>query len=177
MCTKERKKRYEYQKIDINCLFCGHRCCRKFIFISGSGVEMFTDSASGECHVCYFITARWYGLAAAFLAALIRNILGLGTLLAFPGSMCGALLSGLLYKWMKKLPAAYIGEVVGTGIIGGMLSYPIAAVLMGNQTAALFTFVVPFLISTVGGTIMAIVITMTMKKTKVLAKFQQQINS
>ena len=44
-------------------------------------------------------------------------------------------------------------------------------------TAALFTFVVPFLISTVGGTIMAIVITMTMKKTKVLAKFQQQINS
>ena len=77
----------------------------------------------------------------------------------------------------KQLPAAYIGEVVGTGIIGGMLSYPIAAVLMGNQTAALFTFVVPFLISTVGGTIMAIVITMTMKKTKVLAKFQQQINS
>ena len=91
--------------------------------------------------------------------------------------MCGALLSGLLYKWMKKLPAAYIGEVVGTGIIGGMLSYPIAAVLMGNQTAALFTFVVPFLISTVGGTIMAIVITMTMKKTKVLARIQQQINS
>ena len=121
--------------------------------------------------MCAILLGPWYGLAAAFLAALIRNILG------FPGSMCGALLSGLLYKWMKKLPAAYIGEVVGTGIIGGMLSYPIAAVLMGNQTAALFTFVVPFLISTVGGTIMAIVITMTMKKTKVLAKFQQQINS
>ena len=113
--------------------------------------------------MCAILLGPWYGLAAA--------------LLAFPGSMCGALLSGLLYKWMKKLPAAYIGEVVGTGIIGGMLSYPIAAVLMGNQTAALFTFVVPFLISTVGGTIMAIVITMTMKKTKVLAKFQQQINS
>ena len=124
--------------------------------------------------MCAILLGPWYGLAAAFLAALIRNILGL---LAFPGSMCGALLSGLLYKWMKKLPAAYIGEVVGTGIIGGMLSYPIAAVLMGNQTAALFTFVVPFLISTVGGTIMAIVITMTMKQTKVLAGIQQQINS
>ena len=127
--------------------------------------------------MCAILLGPWYGLAAAFLAALIRNILGLGTLLAFPGSMCGALLSGLLYKWMKKLPVAYIGEVVGTGIIGGMLSYPIAAVLMGNQTAALFTFVVPFLISTVGGTIMAIVITMTMKKTKVMARIQQQINS
>lgn len=91
--------------------------------------------------------------------------------------MCGALLSSLLYKWIKKLPAAYVGEVVGTGIIGGVLAYPIAAVLMGNQTAALFTFVVPFLISTVVGTIMAIVITMTMQKTKVLAKLQQQINN
>ena len=91
--------------------------------------------------------------------------------------MYGALLSSLLYKWIKKLPAAYVGEVVGTGIIGGVLAYPIAAVLMGNQTAALFTFVVPFLISTVVGTIMAIVITMTMQKTKVLAKLQQQINN
>ncbi len=127
--------------------------------------------------MCAVLLGPWYGLAAAFLAALIRNILGLGTLLAFPGSMCGALLSSLLYKWIKKLPAAYVGEVVGTGIIGGVLAYPIAAVLMGNKTAALFTFVVPFLISTVVGTIMAIVITMTMQKTKVLAKLQQQINN
>ena len=127
--------------------------------------------------MCAVLLGPWYGLAAAFLAALIRTILGLGTLLAFPGSMCGALLSSLLYKWIKKLPAAYVGEVVGTGIIGGVLAYPIAAVLMGNQTAALFTFVVPFLISTVVGTIMAIVITMTMQKTKVLAKLQQQINN
>lgn len=127
--------------------------------------------------MCAILLGPWYGLAAAFLAALIRNILGLGTLLAFPGSMCGALLSSLLYKWIQKLPAAYVGEVVGTGIIGGVLAYPIAVVLMGNQTAALFTFVVPFLISTVVGTIMAIVITMTMQKTKVLAKLQQQINN
>ena len=52
--------------------------------------------------MCAILLGPWYGLAAAFLAALIRNILGLGTLLAFPGSMCGALLSGLLYKWMKS---------------------------------------------------------------------------
>ena len=56
----------------------------------------------------------------------------------------GALLGGLLYKYGKKLPFAYIGEVVGTGIIGGMLSYPVAYLVMGNKAAALFTFVVPF---------------------------------
>ena len=118
--------------------------------------------------MCAILLGPWYGLAAAFLAALIRNILGLGTLLAFPGSMCGALLSGLLYRYLKKLPFAYVGEVFGTGIIGGMLSYPIAYLIMGNKAAALFTFVVPFLISTCGGTIIAIIVTIPMKKAGIL---------
>ena len=108
----------------------------------------------------------------AFLASLIRNLTGLGSPLAFPGSMCGALLGGLLYRYGKKLPFAYIGEVFGTGIIGGMLSYPVASLIMGNQSAALFTFVVPFLVSTCGGTILAAVITVSMAKMGVLAKLQ-----
>lgn len=68
----------------------------------------------------------------------------------------------------KKLPFAYVGEVFGTGIIGGMLSYPIAYLVMGNKAAALFTFVVPFLISTCGGTIIAIIVTIPLKKTGIL---------
>ena len=62
----------------------------------------------------------------------------------------------------------YLGEVAGTGIIGGMLSYPIAYLIMGNKAAALFTFVVPFLISTCGGTIIAIIVTIPMKKAGIL---------
>ena len=122
--------------------------------------------------LCAVTVGPWWALAQAFIAALIRNLLGLGSPLAFPGSMCGALLGGLLYKYGKKLPFAYIGEVVGTGIIGGMLSYPVASLIMGNQSAALFTFVVPFLVSTCGGTILAAVITVSMAKMGVLAKLQ-----
>lgn len=117
----------------------------------------------------------WWTLAQAFIASLIRNLIGLGSPLAFPGSMCGALLGGLLYKYGKKLPFAYIGEVVGTGILGGMLSYPIAYLVMGNKAAALFTFVVPFLISTCGGTLIAIVITASLKKTGVLGRMQASL--
>ena len=58
------------------------------------------------------------------------------------------------------------------GIIGGMLSYPVASLIMGNQSAALFTFVVPFLVSTCGGTVLAAVITVSMAKMGVLAKLQ-----
>ena len=117
------------------------------------------------------------GSLFSFIASLIRNLLALGSPLAFPGSMCGALLGGLLYKYGKKLPFAYIGEVVGTGIIGGMLSYPVAYLVMGNTAAALFTFVVPFLISTCGGTIIAMIITIPLKKSGMLAKMKDSLEN
>ena len=54
----------------------------------------------------------WYALGMGFAAALIRNVLGLGSLLAFPGSMIGALLCGLAYKACPKLPVAYVCTVL-----------------------------------------------------------------
>ena len=125
--------------------------------------------------LCAVTVGPWWGLAQAFTASVIRNLLGLGSPLAFPGSMCGALLGGLLYRYGKKLPFAYLGEVLGTGILGGMLSYPVAYFVMGNQAAAIFTFVVPFLISTCGGTILAIVLTMPLKKTGILGKMKESL--
>lgn len=107
---------------------------------------------------CAIFVGPWWGLACAFIASLIRNLLGLGSLMAFPGSMCGVLLASLLYKYLKKLPFAYIGEVFGTAVVGGMLAYPVAYLLMNNTAAALFSFVVPFLISTGVGTVIAAVV-------------------
>ena len=51
--------------------------------------------------ICAVILGPAYGVAAAFVSSLIRNLLGLGTLLAFPGSMVGALLAGLLYMFLQ----------------------------------------------------------------------------
>lgn len=43
-----------------------------------------------------------YGVSAAFTTSVIRNIIGSGSLLAFPGSMIGAFLSGYLYNRTKN---------------------------------------------------------------------------
>ncbi|MGN0429153.1 MAG: energy coupling factor transporter S component ThiW [Acetatifactor sp.] len=126
--------------------------------------------------LCAVFVGPWWGVACAFIASLIRNLLALGSPLAFPGSMCGALLASLLYKYLKKTPVAYVGELVGTGLIGGILSYPIALFVMGNDKAALFTFVIPFLISSLGGTIIAVIIVTALSKTGVLRKFQDELN-
>ena len=55
--------------------------------------------------LCAVLLGPGYGVAVAFLASLLRNLFSLGSLLAFPGSMCGALLCGLAYWKTKNLPA------------------------------------------------------------------------
>jgi len=99
----------------------------------------------------------WYAGANAVLISLLRNILGTGSLLAFPGSIIGALLAGLLYAKFKRLSCAIGGEIFGTGIIGGLLSFPIAKFVLGQDVLA-YTFIIPFLISTTGGSILAYII-------------------
>lgn len=98
-----------------------------------------------------------YSVLVAFCISVLRNLAGTGSLLAFPGSMVGAFLCGMLYQYTKKLPLAYVGEVVGTAVLGGMLCYPVATMVMGKE-AALFTYVIPFGVSTVGGTCIAAVL-------------------
>lgn len=95
-----------------------------------------------------------YSVAIAFVISTIRIILGTGTLLAYPGSMCGAFLCGLLYTLTKKRMYGYVGEVIGTSIFGAMLAYPVGVFLLGKPMA-LFGMVIPFFISTFGGTFIA----------------------
>ena len=116
----------------------------------------------------------WYGVGIAFCTSLIRNLLGTGTLLAFPGSMVGALCCGLVYKYAGKLSLTYVAEIIGTGVIGGLLAYPVAAFVMGKDVA-LFVYVVPFLVSTVGGTVIAAALIAVLKHNHVLETLQNMV--
>lgn len=117
-----------------------------------------------------------YSLTSAFLASLIRNISALGSLLAFPGSMIGALLSALAYKHLKNIPLTLVAELVGTGIIGGLAAYPIAIAFMGKGAGdmAFYVYVLPFLISTTGGVIIAALLLGALDKAGLISKIQKR---
>ena len=85
--------------------------------------------------LCAVLLGPWYGLGVAFAASLIRNLLGLGSLMAFPGSMFGALICGLIYKKSKNIPLTLAGEVGGTSLLGGLCAYPVAVLLMGKSAS------------------------------------------
>jgi len=115
------------------------------------------------------ILGPWYAVANAFVISLLRNILGTGSLLAFPGSMLGTFLAGVLYKKTNKKVMASLGEVFGTGILGALVAYPVAKLLLGKDVAVFF-FVLPFMASTVGGTIIGYGILKALDSTKILKK-------
>lgn len=86
----------------------------------------------------------------AFMIGLLRNMLGLGTILAFPGAMIGAWLAGMLYHWFGKKIWAVVGESFGTGIIGALTAVPFSNLFMDSSAGALF-FMPSFLVSSVTG--------------------------
>ena len=94
-----------------------------------------------------------YAVMIAFFAALIRNIFGLGTLLAFPGGMIGALLAGLAYRAFKNTWAAGLGEVLGTGVIGALVSAWLAGPVLLGKSIAVGTLIAAFSLSSLGGAI------------------------
>ena len=128
--------------------------------------------------LCAVFLGPWYGVGVAFVASLIRNILGVGSLMAFPGSMCGALLCGLVFWKSKNLTATLIAEVVGTGVIGGLAAYPVAVLFMNVDAAAVafYAYIVPFLISTVAGSILAGILVGALDKTGALRSMQNSLD-
>ena len=128
--------------------------------------------------LCAVLLGPWYGFGAAFVASLIRNLLGLGSLMAFPGSMCGALLCGIVYHKTRQLLPTLAGEVFGTGILGGLLAWPVAILFMGKAAGevAFYAYIVPFLVSTVGGSLIAGVILLALEKNGALKNMQLSLN-
>lgn len=127
--------------------------------------------------LCAVLLGPWYAVGTAFSASLLRNILGLGSFMAFPGSMFGALLAGLLYAKTQKTLYAIVGEMFGTGIIGGLVAYPVSILIMGNSAGsiAFYAYVIPFLISTVAGALLAGMIVFALENQNVLTRMKSNL--
>ena len=105
-------------------------------------------------------------------------LLGLGSLMAFPGSMFGALLCGLAYHKTKNLIATVVGEVFGTSILGGLCAWPVAIFLMGKSAAdiAFYAYIVPFLISTAVGAVIAGAVVFSLQRSGALRSMQNSLS-
>ena len=133
--------------------------------------------------LCAVFLGPWYGVGVAFCASLIRNLVGAGTLMAFPGSMIGALCCGLAYKALHNrgevaaIVLTLAAEMLGTGVLGGLCAYPVATLFMSVDAAstAVTAYIIPFLISTVAGSIIAGVLIFALRAGGALKMMQRSL--
>lgn len=133
--------------------------------------------------LCAVFLGPWYGVGVAFCASLIRNLVGAGTLMAFPGSMIGALCCGLVFKALKNknevaaIVLTLAAEMLGTGVLGGLCAWPVATLFMSVDAAstAVTAYIIPFLISTVAGSIIAGVLVFALRAGGALKMMQRSL--
>lgn len=99
----------------------------------------------------------WYAVAIAVAVGIIRNVAGLGTPLAFPGGMIGAFLAGVMFRYFRNIYLAALGEVVGTGLFGALVSVLFVAPVFMGKTMPILTIIIAFSASTIVGSILGVV--------------------
>ena len=179
--TQKRKEVGKMRKTNVRKLAVASVFCAVAVVGSLFSFPVFGSKCAPVQHMvnilCAVLLGPGYGVAAAFASSLIRNLLGLGSLMAFPGSMVGALLCGVVYWKTKNIPATLAGEVFGTAVLGGLCAYPVAILLMGQSASqvAYYAYIIPFLISTGAGAIISGAVIYSLKKAGVLQAMTESL--
>ena len=98
--------------------------------------------------------------------------------LALTGAVFGAFLSGVFYRMSKgKIICAVVGEVIGTGIIGAIVSYPVMTYLWGRDGLSWMFYVPSFICGTLIGGSIAYVFLRKIASNGMLTKLQLKLNS
>ena len=128
--------------------------------------------------VCSVLLGPWYSLLCAVLIGILRMcFMGIPPL-ALTGAVFGAFLSGVLYRMSKgRMIYAVLGEVIGTGIIGAIVSYPVMAGLMGRTGLSWLFYVPSFICGTLIGGSVAFLFLKYLNQAKLLTRFQETLGS
>lgn len=98
----------------------------------------------------------WWAVTIAAIIGIIRNAMGVGTLLAFPGGMIGAFLAGYVYRYTRNIYLGAVGEIIGTGIIAAVVSALLVAPVFMGKTMAMSLLILSFSGSTILGSVVGV---------------------
>ncbi len=125
--------------------------------------------------ICGVLLGPWWGMGVAFLVGLVRNMLGLGTIYAFPGGIPGAFLVGLAAILLRRIRVsaeyAAFAEPFGTAVVGFLIAFYVFTPLMGDYekwALALTTIWLGWLASSLIGTVIGFTVLKVLKRAKII---------
>ena len=109
----------------------------------------------------------WWACASAFLCGIMRMMSG-RTIQAVTGAVFGPLLGGFLWKKTGKIHLVCAGEIIGTGLLGALASYPLMKLFYGLDVQDPLYYIPFYTPSAVVGGIMGVMVLILLKRAKVL---------
>ncbi|HDI42644.1 MAG TPA: energy coupling factor transporter S component ThiW [Candidatus Bathyarchaeota archaeon] len=108
----------------------------------------------------------WYAAGIATAIGIIRYTSGFGTIFAFPGGIPGALVVGLVHRYIRRSDYAALTEPIGTVVIGATLSALVFAPLIGRikPLAFFWTF---FAASSIPGCILGFIVIKMLRRAEI----------
>ena len=128
--------------------------------------------------VCSVFLGPWYSLLCATLIGVIRMLLMGIPPIALTGAVFGAFLSGVFYRASRgRIIFAVLGEILGTGVIGAIMSYPVMTFLWGKENLSWLFYVPSFICGTLIGGSIAYVFLRKFAANGMLARIQTMLGS
>ena len=116
----------------------------------------------------------WWACLSALLCGVMRMASG-RTIQAVTGAIFGPILGGLLWKKTKNIYWVCVGEVIGTGLIGALVSFPLMKWFYGLDVRNPLYYIPFYTPSAVVGGLMGVMVLLILKRAKVLDRFLKEL--
>jgi energy coupling factor transporter S component ThiW len=97
------------------------------------------------------------------------------TIQAVTGAVFGPILGGLLWRKTKNVYLVCVGEIVGTGLLGALASYPLMKWFYGLDAQNPLYYIPFYTPSAVVGGMMGVMVLLILKRAKVLDRFLKEL--
>lgn len=109
----------------------------------------------------------WWACLSAFLCGVMRMMSG-RTIQAVTGAVFGPILDGILWKKTKNIYFVCAGEVIGTGLLGALASYPLMKMFYGLDVQNPLYYIPFYTPSAVVGGSMGVMVFLILKRSKAI---------
>lgn len=119
--------------------------------------------------VAAVVLGPWWASLAALLCGLMRMLSG-RTIQAVTGAVFGPILGGLLWRKTKNVYLVCAGEIVGTGLLGALSSYPLMKLFYGLDVQNPLYYIPFYTPSAAVGGAMGVMAVLLLKRSRVLER-------